>query len=259
MNYASRAFVVAAVTLASTFLLAHSASAQQRLVVGFDGSYPPYASIDKAGQLQGFEVDVANAVCAELKAKCEFKNIPWDGIFAALDASKIDVVAAGLNITEERKKRYLMTESYLKTPFAFMTTKDSKIDGTAATLNGQQVGTVGPGTLENYMRQKWRTVDLRIYDSMDGAVLDLDAGRIAAVFGEQSQLQAAYLRAKPGVYKVAGAPFQDPALGGNKGMAVRKDEAALLDRLNQATAKIVSSGKQAELSKKWFGIVLPAN
>jgi ABC-type amino acid transport substrate-binding protein len=251
--------LVAAMLVAST-LFAQPALAQQRLVVGFDGSYPPYASIDKAGQLQGFEVDLVNAVCAELKAKCELRNIPYDGIFAALEADKIDIVAAGLNVTEERQKKYLMTIPYLKGPLTYMVTKASSFDGTAGSLNGKTVGTVSNSVFEKYLRQKiGPSVNVQTYDSMDAAVLDLDAGRVDAVLGEQSQLQPAYILAKPGVYKIAGAPIPDPAyVGQGKGMVLRKNETELLNRLNQAIAQIVASGKQAELSKKWFGIVLPA-
>lgn len=236
------------------------AAAQQKLVFGVDGSYAPFATINKKGQLQGFEVDLANAICAELKAKCEFRNIPYDGIFAALEANKIDVVAAGLNITDERKKKYLMTGPFLKSPLSFMVTNGSTIDGTVATLNGKTVSTVGGSTFERYLREKWRSVNVQTYDSMDAAVLDLDAGRVVAVLGEQAQLAPAYIQAKPGAYKFAGTPVVDPAfMGQGKGMALRKNDTELLNKLNQAISKVNASGKRSELSLKWFGILLPAN
>lgn len=259
MKLSKRAIVFAGMALVSGALFTQPASAQQKLVVGFDGSYPPFASINKGGQLQGFEVELATAICAELKTKCELKNIPFDGLFAALEADKIDVVAAGLNITEERKKKYLMTNAFLKSPLAFMATKAAPVDGTPATLDGKSVATVGAGSvLEKYLREKWPKVTVKTYDSMDAAVLDLDAGRVVAVLGEQAQLQAAYLLPKPGVYKIAGAPIVDPAyMGQGKGMVLQKKKADLHNRINQALAQINASGKRGELSQKWFGAPLP--
>lgn len=231
------------------------------VVIGLDGSYPPFASVGSDGELQGFDVDLVKAVCKAESLQCELRNVPYDGIFAALDSGKIQVIAAGMNITDERKQKYGMPGPYLKGPMAFMTTEGSNIDGTLATLEGKAVGTVGASVFEKYLTANMGSkIDLKTYDSMDAAVLDLDAGRVAAVFGEVVQLQPAYVQAKPGTYKIAGQPIADPTYAGQgKGMIVALENAALTQSINEGIAAIVKDGTHAALTKKWFGVEIPAN
>ena len=249
-----------AASLALVLSAAQPAQAET-VVIGLDGSYPPFASVGSDGELQGFDVDLVKAVCEAKSLSCELRNVPYDGIFAALDSGKIQVIAAGMNITDERKQKYAMPGPYLKGPMSFMTTASSDVDGTLATLEGKSVGTVGASVFEKYLTANMGSkIELKTYDSMDAAVLDLDAGRVAAVFGEVVQLQPAYVQAKPGAYKLAGQPISDPTYAGQgKGLIVKLDNAALATSVNEGIAAIVKDGKHAELTKKWFGVEIPAN
>lgn len=250
-----------AAALALGVALASPAGAQQsrKLTVGFDGSYPPFASVGKDGKLMGFEVDLVNAICAEIKAQCDLQNVPYDGIFAALEAGKIDIIAAGLNINDERKQKYLMPGPYLKGPLAFVVPANASLKATLEGLKGKTVGTVGGSIFEKYMREKVGAgVSVQTYDSMDAAVLDLDAGRVAAVLGEEPQLLVSYVQAKPNAYKLAASITEPAYMGQGKGMVVRKTDAALADSMNKAIDAIVASGKQTELTTKWFGKAIPA-
>ena len=233
----------------------------ETVVIGIDGSYPPFASVAGDGELQGFDVDLVKAICKVKSLECELRNVPYDGIFAALDTGKIQVIAAGMNITDERKQKYGMPGPYLKGPMAFMTTEGSTVDGTLATLEGKTVGTVGASVFEKYLTATMDSkIDLKTYDSMDAAVLDLDAGRVDAVFGEVVQLQPAYVQAKPGVYKIVGQPIADPTYAGQgKGLIVKVDNAALTQTLNEGINAVVKDGTHAALTKKWFGVEIPAN
>lgn len=252
-----KALLVAAALAAVS---AGQASAEEKVVVGFDGSYPPFASIGTDGKLQGFDVDLVNAICAAEKLTCELQNLPWDGIFTALVAGKIDVIAAGMNITKERQEKYAMPGPYLTSPGAYMTTASSSLDGTEEGLSGKTVGVVVAAVFEQYLNaRKDKNIQISTYDSMDAAVLDLDSGRIDAVLGEELQLRPAYVNAKPGVYKIVGEPFVDPTYTGNgKGLAVRKDDKALIDAFDKGLAAIIADGTHAKLTKKWFGVEISA-
>lgn len=253
--------LAAAAILALGATLAGPAAAQStKLTVGFDGSYPPFASVGQDGNLVGFEVDLVKAICAEIKAECELQNVPYDGIFAALEAGKIDIIAAGLNINDERKQKYQMPGPYLKGPLAFMVPAGASLSATPEGLKGQTVGTVAGSIFEKYLREKVGDgVTVQTYDSMDAAVLDLDAGRIAAVLGEEPQLLVSYIQAKPDTYKLA-ETIVDPAyMGQGKGMVVRKADEALAQSLNKAIETLIANGTQTELTKKWFGKAIPAN
>ncbi|KLK95084.1 hypothetical protein AA309_00005, partial [Microvirga vignae] len=201
-----------------------------------------------------------NEICVQLKAQCDLQNVPYDGIFAALEAGKIDVIAAGINITDERKQNYLMPGPYLRGPLAFIVPAKSTIEGSPASLKGKTVGTVGGSVFEKYMREKLGSgTTVKTYDSMDAAVLDLDAGRVDAVLGEEPQLLVSYIQAKPNTYKVAGSPITDPVyMGQGKGLVVRKADTSLAEGVNKAIDSMITSGKLAEISTKWFGKALPA-
>ncbi|OHV78890.1 transporter substrate-binding domain-containing protein [Ensifer sp. LCM 4579] len=258
MGRLSCKIVLAAVGLAA--ILYGQASAEEPVVVGFDALNPPYASVASDGQLQGFDVDMINAICTVEKLKCELRNIPWDGIFAALDSGKIDVVAAALNISEERKKKYAMPGPYLNSPFAYMANASSTLDGTKDGLSGKTIGTVAASLLERYLNERMgKTIQIAPYDSMDAAVLDLDSGRVDAVFSELATLQAAYVNAKPGAYKIIGEPINDPAYSSlGKGLAIRADDKTLSSAFDKGLAAIIADGTHARLTKKWFGVEMPA-
>ncbi len=260
MNAFRRSLILAAASVAGGLALAAPAQSQQKVVIGFDGSYPPYASIDTNGELKGFDVDIVKGVCAAEKLECELKSLPWEGIFTALDAKKIDVVAT-VAITDERKKRAAFTNAYLKSPWAYMALASSPIEATGDALNGKTVGTVAASSPEKYLNTEMANkVTVSGYDSMDAAVLDLDSGRVDAVVGEFLQLQSSYVKAKPNAYKIVGEPFYNKTFGGQgQGLALRLDDKSLLETLNKGLAAMESDGTTKELTKKWFDVEVPAN
>ncbi|WFU51662.1 transporter substrate-binding domain-containing protein [Sinorhizobium terangae] len=247
----------AALTLASAL----PALAQEKVVVGFDGSYPPFASVGTDGELKGFDVDLVKSICASEKLQCDLRNVPFDGIFAALEAGKIDVIAAGMAITEERKKKYAMPGPYLKSPLVYMALTASTVDGTTNTLTGKTVGTVAGSVLEKYLNENMASVvQVNTYDSMDAAVLDLDSGRLDAVLGELAQLQPAYIQVKSDAYKIAGEPIFDAKYAGlGKGLIIRLDDKSLAKSFDDGLATLIANGTHAQLTKKWFGVEMPAN
>ncbi|PDT75153.1 transporter substrate-binding domain-containing protein, partial [Sinorhizobium sp. BJ1] len=87
--------VVAAVVSVAAF---SSASADETIKIGIDAAYKPYAYVEANGELAGFEIDLIKAVCAEIKANCELSNVPWDGIFTALETGTIDMI--GTTVTK---------------------------------------------------------------------------------------------------------------------------------------------------------------
>jgi ABC-type amino acid transport substrate-binding protein len=232
-------------------VLALPALAQDPIRIGIDASYAPFGFVDESGAMTGFDVDISNALCAEMKATCEIVNLPWDGIFAALEAGNIDAVITSVNITDERKQKYEMVGPYYQSPMAWMAAPGSEIDGTEATLAGKTVGTLTGPSLEDALRERFGdTLTLSIYDSMDAAALDLSAGRVDAVYGDQLQLLHGYVMAEPASYAIVGEPVP---FGEGKGIVIRKGETELAQRMTDALAAIVANGQHAEISTKYFG------
>src|SRR5690606_36384301 len=141
-----------ALSAAAISILAGTASAQDlTLKIGTEGAYPPFNNLTADGKLEGFDIDIANALCEEMKAKCEFVTQDWDGIIPALQAGKFDAIIASMSITEKRKKQIDLTNKYYNTPPAVAVTKDSTIaDVTPAGLAGKSIGVQGSTTHSNF-------------------------------------------------------------------------------------------------------------
>src|SRR6185369_4812389 len=118
------------------------AQAQEKtLKIGTEGAYPPFNNLTSDGKLVGFDVDIAKALCDEMKAKCEFVTQDWEGIIPALQAGKFDAIIASMSITPERAEKVDFTNKYYNTPSAIAVSKDSDLKGvTKEDLAGKTIG-----------------------------------------------------------------------------------------------------------------------
>ena len=129
---------VAGIALAT---IAGAASAQMKVRIGTEGAYPPFNFKDASGELKGFDIDIAKALCAEMKAECTFVAQDWDGIIPALLAKKYDAIIASMSITEERKKKVDFSDKYYSSPAKFIVDKKSGItDVSVDAMKGKTIG-----------------------------------------------------------------------------------------------------------------------
>ncbi|RUZ43606.1 transporter substrate-binding domain-containing protein, partial [Mesorhizobium sp. M7A.F.Ca.CA.004.05.2.1] len=136
-------WIVSAAGAAMLVMAAGSLSAQaaEKIKIGTEGAYPPFNTITADGKVEGFDIDIANALCAQMKVECEIVTQDWDGIIPALQAKKFDAIIASMSITEERKKQVAFTNKYYTTPLALVAPKDSDLTSTEPpALAGKTVG-----------------------------------------------------------------------------------------------------------------------
>ncbi|AMK33485.1 Cystine ABC transporter [Pseudomonas putida] len=222
--------------------------------VGLEGTYPPFSFQDENGKLTGFEVELSELLAKELGVKAKVQPTKWDGILAALESKRLDVVINQVTISEERKKKYDFSEPYTVSGIQALVLKGSdneKNIKTAADLAGKKVG-VGLGTnYEQWVKQDVPTADVRTYEDDPTKFADLRNGRIDAILIDR-------LAALEYVQKTA-KDKKPTALAGEKfsklesGVALRKGETELLDALNKAIDKLKADGTLAKLSEKYFG------
>ena len=234
-----------------------AASQAQEISVGVDAAYAPFAFIKPDGEISGYEYDLVVAVCKKMNVICNISNAPWDGIFASLESGNIQWIGTGVTITDERKAKYTMSDTVYRVGVVMLVKKDSTVSSYEQ-LKGQTIGTVaGVGTSYLFAKTKLGDgVDIRGYDNIDAAVLDLDAGRIGAVIGDNLQLQDQYV--SKGGYKFVEEPDYSREWAAGRAWVFRKGNTELVQRVNAALAQVIADGMHAEVGKRYFEASVPA-
>lgn len=253
LNIKTAAVKRLAVAVTALALLPGAALAET-IKIGTEGAYPPFNSLNADGTLTGFDVDIAKALCEEMKVECEFVTQDWDGIIPALLAGKFDAIIASMSITEERKEKVDFTNKYYNTPPAIAVAKDSDLGGvTPADLAGKALGAQSSTTHSNYAEAKFPGADLRLYPTPDEYKLDLGSGRIDAVIDDVVVLSDWVKTDDGACCKVLGALELDPVINGEgAGIALRKGEDDLRKRFNAAIEAIRANGVYQEINDKYF-------
>jgi polar amino acid transport system substrate-binding protein len=218
--------------------------------------YPPFTSKDASGKWVGFEVDLMDAVCANLKAKCEIVEVAWDGIIPALQANKFDVIWSSMSITEKRKQTIDFTDKYYQTPAEIIGPKSQTFNidiKNPDSLKGKIVG-VQTSTIHQQFVQKYfgAAATVKVYDTQDNVNADLVAGRVDCEMADSIAL-ADFLKSDAGKdFEVKWTAPKDPILGDGVGGGILKTNTALKDKLNGAIAAVRASGEYDKIAKKYF-------
>ena len=231
------------------------ASDTKKVRIGTEGAYPPFNFIDPNGQLQGFDIDIANALCEAAGWQCEFVTQEWDGIIPGLLAKKYDAIVASMTMTEERRQKVDFTNKYYQTPARFVAKKGAGIEISEKGLKGKAVGVQRATVSENFIRDTFgSTVDVKSYQTQDEANMDLTNGRLDLVFADSVVLKGGFLDTDAGKdYEFIGPGYTDKKyFGDGIGIAVRKGDDELLKALNQAIDKIRADGVYKKINDKYF-------
>ena len=226
-----------------------NAFAADKLVNGIDANFPPFAFIDKTGQPSGFDVEAMNWIAKEIGAEVTHQPIEWDGIITSLLTKKIDMIASGMSITEERSKQVNFTIPYWIIKQVFVTKKSSSLTVeqilTEKKTIGVQQGTSEAKWLKEEAAKKGWNFELRYYNSSPLAVEDVLNGRIDAAAMDDAPAKDAASKKDVHIVGTFGMHEED------FGYAVRKDDKELLEKVNQALTKLMASPEWDKLVKKY--------
>ena len=251
-----------------------------KVKIGTEGAYPPWNDTDASGSLVGFEIDLANELCAILKHECEIFPQDWDGMIPALLMRKFDVIMAGMSITPERQKTITFTQGYATEPATLAVMKGSSLEGmdtpdsinlnlkgndkTLKTITSALAGkTVCVQTAT--IHQKFLdsgdvgSVNVRAYKTQDEVNLDLTSGRCDVALAAKASF-VEYAEASGKAVVTVGPNFSGGAFGDGVGVGVRqggddaigKRDAKLLKDFNRAINIARKKGIISELAIKWF-------
>ena len=223
--------------------------------IGVEGAYPPFSYTTADGKLEGFDIDIAKALCNAMGV--EYKLVPqdWDGIIPALLARKYDAIIASMSITEERKKKVAFTNKYYNTPAKFVSKKGSVKEFTKATLMGKTVGVQRATTHDSYLTDNYgKDVKIKRYATQDDAYLDMAAGRIDFLLADSVALSDGFLKKPEGKdFEFVGPDMTDVRwFGEGVGVACRKKDKDLVEMFNKAIDQIRADGTYQKIQDKYF-------
>ena len=248
-----KGFWGAVLTLAALCVLSATTviAAEKVYINGIDANFPPFAFVDKSGNPDGFDVKALDWIAKEMGFKVKHQPMDWDGIVPSLKAKKIDIVASGMSITDERKKQVNFTIAYWKIKQVLVAKKEAKVTAEQALADGNKIG-VQRGTTEakwieeNLIKKGGKKFELVQYDSAPLAIEDVINGRIiAAAMDDAPALDA--VKKKP-VKILGGFGMKDEDFG----YAIRKEDAEFLKKVNEGLKKLMKSPYWAELKKTYI-------
>jgi polar amino acid transport system substrate-binding protein/arginine/ornithine transport system substrate-binding protein len=244
--------IAIAVLLTAGFAsIVHAQPASYRIAT--EGTYPPWSFKDSQGNLQGWDVDIATALCEKMKAKCEIVAQDWDGIIPGLVARKFDMIVASMAITEQRRQRVDFSDKYKDTISRFVAKKGTPADVSPTTLKGKTIGVQRGSIQAGYLSQNYKDSEIKFYDTPQAAELDLVAGRVDYIFGNMVTYYVGFMKTPDAAnFEFTGPRMKGGLLGDGNGIAVRKGDAALLEKINAALAAIRADGTYDRITAKYF-------
>jgi histidine transport system substrate-binding protein len=250
-------------TIALALACAATASAVQAadwtgkvIKLAVDPTYPPLEYKTPDGKLTGFGVDIANALCAQMHAKCVWVETSFDGMIPGLMARKFDVISSSMTITPKRMQQIAFSNKISNAPARLVVRRGSSLLPDAASLKGKRVGVEQGTSQEDYARAMWQPAGVEIvaYQNQDQVYADLTSGRLDAAFQASIEASDGFLKKPEGKdFQFAGPAMDDPKyFGQGDGLGLRKEDVALREAFNQALAQILTNGTYADINKKYF-------
>ncbi|NIF27524.1 ABC transporter substrate-binding protein [Pantoea sp. Tr-811] len=241
---------------ALALLLASQALAADSLRIGIEAAYPPFASKTDTGEIVGFDYDIGNALCAQMQVKCQWVEQEFDGLIPSLKVRKIDAIISSMTISEERKKSVDFTNRYYLSNGRIVMNEGADLGTDFSGLAGKRVGVQRAGIHDRFATEILAPIGAQIirYASLNEAYLDLIAGRLDAVQGDDVAVRIGFLDTPNGKgYAFAGKPLQEPKyFGDGVGIAVRKGDKVLAERFNQALTAIRANGEYKAIQDHYF-------
>jgi octopine/nopaline transport system substrate-binding protein len=242
-------------------LVAVGTAGAETLKIGTSADFAPWESVDTSGQIVGFDKDLGTEICKRIGADCRWANQAFDGLLPGLQVGKFDLIISGVSINEEREKKVDFSIAYADAPNDIAVANGSDIASAKTRadlekmLQGKTIGVQTGSTHEQVVRAHFANADVRLYDRPEQIADDLSSGRIDAGLMERSAWEG-LTSARGDNSLVFAGPLLTSAdyveFGRGQGVALRKGEAPLKGRIDNAIAAMLKDGTVANLSQQWF-------
>ncbi len=242
-----RIYLLAVVGLVLVGLLSGCGQGADTVLVATDATWPPFESInEQTKEIEGFDIDLLNAVAERAGLDIEYVNVGFDPLLAGIAQCQYDAAISAMTITEERKEKMLFSDPYFEAgQIVTVSAGNSDITGEdtlAGKTVGAQIGTTGAIAIE-----KMDGVTLKTYDDIGLAFQDLMNGQIDAVVAD-NPLALEYVNKNSSKLKTAGEVFTEEYYG----IAICKSNTELQAKINAGLKAVKEEGLIEELIQKWI-------
>jgi len=229
-------------TAALLALTSGAAFSQNVVRMGTEGAYPPFNFINDAGQVDGFERELGDELCARAELTCEWVTNDWDSIIPNLQSGNYDTIIAGMSITEERDQVIDFTQNYLPPANSAYAALSADVDVSTGVI-AAQIATIQAG----YVAESGAT--LVEFATPEETIAAVRNGEADAVFADKDYLVPIVAESGGELVWVG----DEPQLGGGVGMGLRESDTELRDKFNAAIQSMKDDGTLNPMIKKWFG------
>lgn len=218
--------------------------------VGLEPTFAPFDTTDEDGNLAGFDVDLMKAIAEDQGFEVTFESLGFDGLIPALQSDNIDIVASGMWASDERKEEVDFSDTYYDSGLVVAVKADNTtIDGVDSlpsdAVVAAQIGTSGAEYVQQ-LEKDGKIAEAKIYDKVTDAIMDVQNGTVIALINDKPVTQE-YISKKEGTIKIVGETLNEESYG----IAVKKDNKELLDKINAGLKNLKENGKFDELLEQW--------
>lgn len=223
------------------------------ITIGTSGGYHPFTFKNEEDKLDGFEIDVWNAIGEKIGYEIDFKTSDFSGLFGMLDTGRIDTIANQITITDQRKEKYLFPVPYVYSGAQLIVKEGNNDIVSLESLKGKKVGVSLGSNYEQIIREydKNNEIEVVTYEDFIGSLQDVALGRIDAVMNDK--LAGAINIKESGLpLQLGGEPVS--TLENSFPFANNDENEALIKEINKAVVEMQTDGSLKDISMKWFGV-----
>ena len=249
MKKISKKLIVLALALIMVFSFA-ACGGSDAYIVAMEPTFPPFDTTDENGELDGFDVDLMNAIAEDQGFEIEWTQLGFDGLIPALESKQIDIIASGMWASPERAKIVDFSTTYYDSGLVLAVKVDNNTITGADSLTSDMKVAAQIGTSSADLVQQWekdgKIAEAKIYDKVNEAVMDLQNGTVDALLNDKP-VTTEYMSKQPDKIKIVGDILNEESYG----FAVNKEKKDLLDMINAGLQNVIDNGTYDQLLAKW--------
>jgi len=229
-----------------------SNAADRELILGNEGTFPPFSIVGTDGHLSGIEPDLAREMCARLKADCKMVSMDFPALLPSLTTGKIDMIISQLTPLPERLEATEFTRPVMFGPTGYVVPSDWDKGYDNAGMNDVRVGVYKGSSHAKFVETQAPDAVPVYFANNDQMVLDLKAGRIDVVFGDKINWQLLLLDTPEGKDWKLSPDIWDTGSKVGKSWAVQKGETELVAEIDEILNSIIEDCTYTEIRKKYL-------